>query len=257
MKSWSFWKVRWIIWLMDLSIKPCVLLQPTHILSNNSTRKLKQRTHYTYTQLPSIIQFEKSELGKTNVPGYVLYAQILTRLEFLLNLFLLERLLKRHHIVTEQDLVEVSHEMLDLTLIFWKKKDRFVGLYADFEWLVRIAGPLCLCVNVDYLSNTTIRPCHTLFQPAASSVCSCCDKPSIRIAIRHASHDRQSFRTLVCWYCVWTGLRRRLLAGAWYLSSEGSWVDLWTGYWMLIRQGLSSYNLSGRFQVMGFCNTRI
>ncbi|KAI2822908.1 transcriptional regulator family: Fungal Specific TF [Aspergillus niger] len=117
--------------------------------SVDKAMKLKQRTHYTYTQLPSIIQFEKSELGKTNVPGYVLYAQILTRLEFLLNLFLLERLLKRHHIVTEQDLVEVSHEMLDLTLIFWKKKDRFVGLYADFEWLtmsyaVPASGILCL-----------------------------------------------------------------------------------------------------------------
>lgn len=175
---------------MDLSIKPCTLLQPTHILSNTSIRKLKQRTHDTYTQLPSIIQFSESELSNTNVPGYILYAQILTRLECLLSLFLLERLLKRHHIVTEQDLVEVSHEMLDLTLIFWKKKDRFVGLYADFEWLVRIADPLCVCAKL-IISNTTIRPCHTLFQPAASSVCSCCDKPPIRIAIKHASHDRQ------------------------------------------------------------------
>ncbi|OJJ78068.1 hypothetical protein ASPBRDRAFT_112726 [Aspergillus brasiliensis CBS 101740] len=111
--------------------------------------KLKQRTHDTYMQLPSMIQFSNSKLGNTDVPGYDIYAQILTRLEFLLNLFLLERLLKRHHIVTEQNLVEVSHEMLDLTLIFWRKKDHFVGLYADFEWLtmsyaVPASGILCL-----------------------------------------------------------------------------------------------------------------
>ncbi|GLB09920.1 hypothetical protein AtubIFM57258_005852 [Aspergillus tubingensis] len=110
---------------------------------------LKQRSHETYMQLPSVIQFLKSELDNTNVPGYVLYAQILTRLEFLLNLFLLERLLKRHNIVTGQDLVEVSHEMLDLTLLFWRKKDQFVGLYADFEWLtmsyaIPASGILCL-----------------------------------------------------------------------------------------------------------------
>ncbi|GKZ25096.1 hypothetical protein AbraIFM66951_001590 [Aspergillus brasiliensis] len=111
--------------------------------------KLKQRTHDTHMQLPSVIQFSNSKLGNTNVPGYDIYAQILTRLEFLLNLFLLERLLKRHHIVTEESLVEVSHEMLDLTLIFWRKKDQFVGLYADFEWLtmsyaVPASGILCL-----------------------------------------------------------------------------------------------------------------
>lgn len=130
-----------MIWLMDPSIRPCALLQSTHVPSNISTRNLKQRSHDTYVQLPSVIQFSKSELSNTNVSGYVLYAQILTRLEYLLNLFLLERLLKRHNIVTGQDLVEVSHEMLDLTLIFWRKKDRFVGLYADFEWLVRIRVP--------------------------------------------------------------------------------------------------------------------
>ena len=109
-------------------------------------------------QLPSVIQFLKSELDNTNVPGYVLYAQILTRLEFLLNLFLLERLLKRHNIVTGQDLVEVSHEMLDLTLLFWRKKERFVGLYADFEWLVRNRVP---CIydttrNIFFLSLTQL-----------------------------------------------------------------------------------------------------
>ncbi|GAA85923.1 fungal specific transcription factor [Aspergillus luchuensis IFO 4308] len=117
--------------------------------SVNKAINLKQRSHDTYVQLPSVIQFSKSELSNTNVSGYVLYAQILTRLEYLLNLFLLERLLKRHNIVTGQDLVEVSHEMLDLTLIFWRKKDRFVGLYADFEWLtmsyaIPASGILCL-----------------------------------------------------------------------------------------------------------------
>lgn len=25
--------------------------------------------------------------------------------------------------------------MLEMTLFFWKKKDRFVGLYSDFGWL--------------------------------------------------------------------------------------------------------------------------
>lgn len=201
---------------MDPSIEPCALFQATHIPSNIGIRALKQRTHDTYMQLPSVIQFSKSELGNTNVPGYVLYAQILTRLEFLMNLFLLERLLKRHNIVTGQDLVEVSHEMLHLTLIFWRKKDRFVGLYADFEWLVRNWVP---CIydttqKIFFISNTTIRQCRTQSQQVASSVWSSCDKPHTRKAIKYAFHDHQSFRTLAYWWYAWTGSRLRLPARA-------------------------------------------
>ncbi|PWY72465.1 hypothetical protein BO94DRAFT_607957 [Aspergillus sclerotioniger CBS 115572] len=117
--------------------------------SVNRVIKLKQETHETYMQLPSSIRFSKASVDRAEIPGHDLYAQILTRLEFLLNLFLLERLLTRHRIVTEQNLISVSQEMLDLSLIFWKKEDRFIGLYNDFDWLamsyaVPSSGILCL-----------------------------------------------------------------------------------------------------------------
>lgn len=86
-------------------------------------------------QLPESIIFSSSKVDSGDIPGYDLYAQILTKLESLLNLFLLERLLTRYKTKTTRDLVNVSQRMLELTLIFWKKKDRFVGLYSDFEWL--------------------------------------------------------------------------------------------------------------------------
>ena len=70
------------------------------------------------------------------IPGDTLYAQILTRLEHLLNLFMLERILTRHKVATGQSLIDVSLEMLRSTLVFWRQKDQFIGLYSDFEWLV-------------------------------------------------------------------------------------------------------------------------
>jgi hypothetical protein len=86
-------------------------------------------------QLPQSIILSSSKVDSADIPGYDLYAQILTKLESLLNLFLLERLLTRQKTNATQDLINVSQGMLELTLIFWKKKDRFVGLYSDFEWL--------------------------------------------------------------------------------------------------------------------------
>ncbi|OOF90412.1 hypothetical protein ASPCADRAFT_135193 [Aspergillus carbonarius ITEM 5010] len=82
----------------------------------------------------------RSNLLRRSTSDLMEVAAILTRLEFLLNLFLLERLLTRYHIATEQDLIDVSQEMLDLSLIFWRKKNRFIGLYSDFEWLIGHVG---------------------------------------------------------------------------------------------------------------------
>ncbi|GIJ84879.1 hypothetical protein Asppvi_003730 [Aspergillus pseudoviridinutans] len=109
--------------------------------------RLKQRTHDTYRQLPESIIFSSSKVDSAGVPGYDLYAQILTKLECLLNLFLLERLLTRQKANATEDLVNVSQGMLELTLVFWKKKDRFVGLYSDFEWLA------CSYLYLHYTGN--------------------------------------------------------------------------------------------------------
>jgi hypothetical protein len=66
-----------------------------------------------------------------------LYSRLLTRLEHLQSLFLLERLLtKRDHINSEQ-LIDISMEMLAITSGIWKYRDRLMELHSDFEWLVR------------------------------------------------------------------------------------------------------------------------
>ncbi|GFF77803.1 hypothetical protein IFM62136_09657 [Aspergillus lentulus] len=67
--------------------------------------RLKQSTHDTYMQLPESIIFSSSKVDSGDIPGYDLYAQILTKLESLLNLFLLERLLTRYKTKTTRDLV--------------------------------------------------------------------------------------------------------------------------------------------------------
>lgn len=69
--------------------------------------------------------------------GSALYARTVTRLEHLENLFLLERLLIKHGGGNMQDLIDISCDMLDLTLVWWKHSNRFAGMHSDLEWLVR------------------------------------------------------------------------------------------------------------------------
>jgi hypothetical protein len=68
--------------------------------------------------------------------GPALYARTVTRLEHLENLFLLERLLIKHGGGNMQELIDVSCDMLDLTLVWWKHSNRFAGMHSDLEWLV-------------------------------------------------------------------------------------------------------------------------
>lgn len=75
-------------------------------------------------------------MANSHLTGQALYTKVLTRLEHLQNLFLLERFLTKQTGSITQDLVEICSEMLQLTLLWWKHHDRFGGLESDFEWLV-------------------------------------------------------------------------------------------------------------------------
>ncbi|KAL4782547.1 hypothetical protein BJX76DRAFT_369104 [Aspergillus varians] len=145
------------------------------ILSGESTERattLKRTTQQTYLQLPESMQYSAARAEEDPaVSGSDLYAQILTRLEFLLNMFLLERLLARHKVVPDQGLIDVSQEMLVLTLTFWKKKDRFVGLYSDFEWLVMSYGvPSSGILCLELLRQATHPESHVLTIPRSEVI---------------------------------------------------------------------------------------
>ncbi|GKZ38802.1 hypothetical protein AbraIFM66950_011296 [Aspergillus brasiliensis] len=109
---------------------------------------LKAQATDIYAQFPEAIKFNAEDVHDRDIPGQLLALRVLVRLDFLLNLFILERLLTRHRVVDEQALIQVSHEMVGLTLIYWKHKDRFEN-HIDFSWLamsyaVPGSGILCL-----------------------------------------------------------------------------------------------------------------
>lgn len=74
-----------------------------------------------------------------NVPAPTLYTKVVVHIEYLQNLFFVNRLLVQHGHDSQGDLLGVSFEMVSTTLIFWTHMDRLAGLHGDFEWLVRAA----------------------------------------------------------------------------------------------------------------------
>lgn len=60
-------------------------------------------------------------------------------LEHLQNLFFITRLLVQWGHDSNAELLNVSFEMVSVTLVFWTHMDRLAGLHGDFEWLVSFA----------------------------------------------------------------------------------------------------------------------
>lgn len=80
--------------------------------------------------------YNKNDAFNEAIQGPILYARTLVRLEFLQNMFLIERLLLKYGQGNMQELIEISRDMLDITLNCWKHRDRFFGMISDFEWIV-------------------------------------------------------------------------------------------------------------------------
>lgn len=114
-------------------------------------RDLKQRSKSTYAQLPFAITCHAGDLLDLEISSWALYSRLLTRLEHLQNLFLLERMLIKHSHVNAQELIDISREMLGLTSGIWKERDRLAGLHGDFEWLVRHPTPAYASPKALYL----------------------------------------------------------------------------------------------------------
>jgi hypothetical protein len=113
---------------------------------------------------PEQLIFNRGDITNRNISGPMLYAKLLIQLEHLLNLFFIERLLNKVENVTlSTSLVQLSLEIVSLTLIFWTHKDKMTGLHDDYEWLVfgfasPAAGILCLELLRPYAGNIDSGP---------------------------------------------------------------------------------------------------
>lgn len=89
-------------------------------------------------------------MDNRKLPGTKLYAKLLIRLEYLQNRFFIERQAnKLENVTLSTRLIQVSTEIVSLTLVFWTHKDRMLAVNADIAWLVLgfaspAAGILCL-----------------------------------------------------------------------------------------------------------------
>ncbi|KAF2969282.1 hypothetical protein GQX73_g4269 [Xylaria multiplex] len=101
--------------------------------------EIKARESHTIEGFPAFMKYNDSDLDDQRQEVSILYWRLLMRLEHLLNVFFIERLLLKHgH--TQSQLLSVSFDMITYTLPFWTHQGVLLPLRGDCEWLIMAFG---------------------------------------------------------------------------------------------------------------------
>lgn len=77
--------------------------------------------------------------------GHYMWRFLYRRLDYLRLHFLLERLLVERGHESKQTLLDVSREMVDLTVFLWLQRDRAISRHFDFDYLVSTPDSRSTC----------------------------------------------------------------------------------------------------------------
>ncbi|KAL6872753.1 N-terminal binuclear Zn cluster-containing protein [Trichoderma novae-zelandiae] len=125
------------------------VLQARHVATMHNFDDVRRREMEAYSQFPIGLRFNSDDFSNPAVDAPTLYIRLLTRLEHLSNLFFIERLSYNGNNLYSPEMLEISFEMISLTLSFWTQQNRLEGLQGDYEWLVMLhaapaGGILCM-----------------------------------------------------------------------------------------------------------------
>ncbi|KAH7310917.1 hypothetical protein B0I35DRAFT_358349 [Stachybotrys elegans] len=95
--------------------------------------RIKQRT--LYEGLPAHVLWSPTSEESSEVDHRTVYPKLLIKLDYLLNIFLLERILLRHG-YSRSHLLRTSFEMMVLTLHLWTEKRIWVEMNGEFQLLI-------------------------------------------------------------------------------------------------------------------------
>lgn len=90
-----------------------------------------------FESLPRQLHYYDEEGKPKNSTGNLLYDQAFLSLQHLQNKFLIDRVAKARGLENGQGLLNTAMEMIDLSLMFWSKRDQFMSHSYGFDWIVR------------------------------------------------------------------------------------------------------------------------
>jgi hypothetical protein len=100
-------------------------------------------------QFPQVLIYRDTDVNDPDTDAATLFSRVIIHLDHLQNMFFIERLLSKGASMLSSEIIDISYEMISLTLIFWTHQDKLSGVSGDSEWLLMCyaapaAGILCM-----------------------------------------------------------------------------------------------------------------
>ena len=87
----------------------------------------------TYASFPSFVHWDSELISSAEVSDQSIFRRLSVRLKMLEHRLLLERLAYKRGLQDGQSLVNCAREMLELTVLIWVQRDRFVEYHHDYD----------------------------------------------------------------------------------------------------------------------------
>lgn len=92
-----------------------------------------QRLDNTYASFPPFVHWEPDLMSRTEISDNDVFTRLSMRLHMLELRLLLERLAYKQGLLDGQSMVNCAREMLELTVLIWVQRDRFVEHHHDYD----------------------------------------------------------------------------------------------------------------------------
>lgn len=113
------------------------------------------RIETTYDSFPEYLEFHMSDVSNPEVSDVKVWMRLCLRLMMLEHRLLLERLAFKQNILDGQSMVDCAREMLELTVLIWVQRDRFIEHHHDYDWMLMCWGiPSSGVLCVELLKQT-------------------------------------------------------------------------------------------------------
>lgn len=90
-----------------------------------------------YQAIPSQLHYYTEEKIPKDSTGDLLYDQSSVLLQYLQNEFLIDRVAIARGFANGQGLLDTAMEMIDISMMFWIKRDQLMRFSHSFDWIVR------------------------------------------------------------------------------------------------------------------------
>ncbi|KAH8804786.1 hypothetical protein F5884DRAFT_822734 [Xylogone sp. PMI_703] len=112
---------------------------PVHS-SQERCKELLNKTEELYSSFPYFLRLNKGDMALSTISDQHIFCKLIMRLEYLELTLLLERLAAKSGMGNDQSMIDRAMEMLELTVLVWIQRDRFMQHHHDFDWMLMCYG---------------------------------------------------------------------------------------------------------------------